>query len=763
MYTYIDVESCGFHGPSVLIQWADDDGEIHLHEVFRTPVSSTLALIERLCTRTIVGFNLAFDWFHICQTYTTLKLLSDPDSWPDTEEYALREPEGRFGPCVKPAGCLDLMLHARKGPYQSLMDRDDIRIKRVPTVLAWQLAEELGRRIPFKDVYFARKKDPSQRWQVEDVVDELGDLVPEFKNLVLRFAPSSALKALAQDVLELEHRVIKYEDVELPRSAYPTEYGYAPWALAVGKPGAWNGAWPDYGKIRNHIEHWAFNAPARQYAEDDITYTRGLHTFFGKPEPNDDDSVLACMVGAVRWRGYSVDVEKLKTLRDRCQKVREQSKYNFNSTAVCKKYLGQVMSQMEQLALREGTKGPVLDRLAEWQESVVCESCNGLGCEKCDDGLIKTGKAHPVAERAKEIIAYRSAGKEMELYDKLIFAGRFHASFKVIGTKSSRMSGDNELNAQGIKALKEIRESFGLADPGWVLQGGDFESFEVCIMEADWADPKLREMLLSGKKLHGIFAMMLYPGKSYDEIVASKGKNPDMYHKGKQGVFAMSYGGTEYTLQTRGGHSKEVAEQAFISFGKEFPGVAAARKKITDQFCSMRQPGGLGSKIEWHDPSDYVESMLGFRRYFTLENSVCKTLFELAESPPKEWTQIKIKVVRRDREQTACGALRSALFGCAFAIQAGNSRAAGNHRIQSTGAQITKNVERSIWDIQPPGIEEFRVIPMNIHDEILSPTLPPYTDQVTQIVHERVEHFRPLIPLIGIDWRTGLKNWGEKG
>ena len=47
----------------------------------------------------------------------------------------------------------------------------------------------------------------------------------------------------------------------------------------------------------------------------------------------------------------------------------------------------------------------------------------------------------------------------------------------------------------------------------------------------------------------------------------------------------------------------------------------------------MRQPGGIGSKVEWHEPADFVESMLGFRRYFTLENRICKTLFDLADDP----------------------------------------------------------------------------------------------------------------------------------
>ena len=71
----IDTETCGFHGPIVLLQHAEGlDGEIHLHEVWRTAIKDTLALIEELVKHTIIGFNLTFDWFHICQLYTTLKV-----------------------------------------------------------------------------------------------------------------------------------------------------------------------------------------------------------------------------------------------------------------------------------------------------------------------------------------------------------------------------------------------------------------------------------------------------------------------------------------------------------------------------------------------------------------------------------------------------------------------------------------------------------------------------------------------------------------
>ena len=50
--------------------------------------------------------------------------------------------------------------------------------------------------------------------------------------------------------------------------------------------------------------------------------------------------------------------------------------------------------------------------------------------------MLQPGK-HPAAVRSKEILDVKIAAKEVELYEKLLLAGKFHASFVVIGTLSS--------------------------------------------------------------------------------------------------------------------------------------------------------------------------------------------------------------------------------------------------------------------------------------------------------------------------------------
>jgi len=327
------------------------------------------------------------------------------------------------------------------------------------------------------------------------------------------------------------------------------------------------------------------------------------------------------------------------------------------------------------------------------------------------------------------------------------------------------MAGTGGINPQGIKKAKEVRARFKLSDNSTVLSGGDFDGFEVCLADAAYADPVLRRDLMSGKKIHALFGQFLFPPKSHDEILKTKGAfnfYDDLYGRSKQGVFALLYGGEAYTLSNRVGIPEEVAERAYQEWCGRYKVWGEERKKIFDMFCSMQQPGGIGSKGEWHEPADYIETMLGFRRYFTLENQIVKALFQLAEDPPKRWTKINIKTVRRDRIQTVSGALRSALFAAAFAQQAANMRAAANHVIQSTGAQITKRTQRRIWDIQPSGVNHWRVQPMNIHDEIMCVTHPDFINQVKKNVDETVEYFRNKVPLIKLDWQTHLNSWADK-
>jgi hypothetical protein len=799
---YIDTETCGFHGLVTLIQWAYEDGDIHLHNLWDVPVQDTIDLIERFAQSTCVFFNATYDWFHLCKIHTMWSLLPKkeiPRNIP-MDVLVRAEKDARDGPCLKPKDVMCLMLHSRKGAFQTLMSRHDVKVTKVPSPLAEPLRNVLENLIELDDILFAKRKNPNApKWGVydrikkgkEDVVD------PNFKDVVLKFKPARGLKYLAQHCLGLDPEFNSFEDVYPEREGKLFELGYAPFALAISSEAeGWKvydknnklrgRAWPAH--IATDIEHWRTNEEARRYGRDDVKYTRLLDEYFEFPESGDNDSVLACMVAAVRWHGFTVDTDAVAELLRKSRAVLEASPVNINKPSEVKAYIRDVMDESEATLIDKSTKKANLEKIRadyvvdpdsdDFDADLggeLCVRCLGDGeesgspCPRCEGrGFIPAGPTL-ASKRADEILQCKIAAKEVELYDKLLKAGRFHAAFQVIGTLSSRMAGGEGLNAQGIKGSKEVRGAFPLMWDGTILCGGDFDGFEVTIADAVFGDPKLRQYLLDGVSIHTLMAAQIYPDKTQEEIKASKGfadgGDIDMYTRGKQAVFATLYGGDANTINKKLSIPKKIAEAAYDGFQEEFPGIKETREEIAEQFQALKQHGEIGTgHISYKPPAEYVETFLGFRRYFTLENKIAKAIYDLARNTPRAWRKLDWKVVRRDREQTPAGAISSALYGAAFQIQASTIRAANNHLIQSPGAVITKHLQRRIWDVQPSGVNPWRVAPINVHDEVLSVTDPAYVDEVTEIVVEVVESFREKVPLIGMDWVKSMANWaGKKG
>ena len=78
--------------------------------------------------------------------------------------------------------------------------------------------------------------------------------------------------------------------------------------------------------------------------------------------------------------------------------------------------------------------------------------------------------------------------------------------------------------------------------------------------------------------------MAMFPGKTYEDIMASADTDFDMYTKGKQGLFGMIYGGDWNTLVNKLGLYPEVAKRA-EGFFRKFPGIPKPWQKTFDAFC----------------------------------------------------------------------------------------------------------------------------------------------------------------------------------
>lgn len=847
----LDSETCGFHGAMVLLQWSDTADEfapINLHSVFTEQIKDTLEVIEYIVNHPggILGFNLVFDWFHLSKTYNTLRLLPH-DAYPIDiiDRMAVAEKDSRDGPCLRPQKACDLMLHARKGPYQNLMNRDPIRIRRVPRVLAPLLCEELEKRVKLRPIFFAKKaKQTDKHWRIVQIDDN-----PEFVHVELIFAPTSAMKALATDALEIPpEETLVYADVEIDPKFYPVEYSFAPFATAVGRPGRWNKAWPEV--IQHHIQHWGYNELARKYAERDVTLPIRLWKKWGSPAFGDRDSELACAAASARLKGYAVNLKGIEALRKKAAKKKLSAPIHPQKVM---QYISAVLSEEEKLCLedehgRPSTKKQVLEEIAKQRnDDIPCikcvlipkfAHCNDQKCrckaEKCSRCKGTGTEPTLAAIRCDECLAAKKAKKEEELYDKILLAGRLHANFNIIGARSGRKSGGGNtdgkskgkktsakkkgqkkrgggsINPQGIQKKKLVKAQFQIAFTdgmsGYlglparaqspcecsickahgdtkgeeeILVGGDFDAFEVTIADAYYEDPQLYADLTSqatgrdgkplfkdGKpvkvKIHAIVGSLVYKPKTYWEIIDTDGADVDLYTRAKSAFFALIYFGNAFTLASRLVIDKELGEAAYQEIMRRYPVMDKKRKVFYDRYCPARQPGGLRTKIVWNDPWEFVESMLSFKRYFTLENMICKALFDLGEKPPAGWRKFKMPVMRRDKEQSASGAVQSAIFGAMFQIQGGNMRAAGNHAIQSTGAELTKILEHRLWALQPTGIRRWHIRPMNIHDELMCPVLKKLALRTKQIVEEFVLEYKKLIRLLGIKWKIGLSSWAAK-
>ena len=743
---FVDTESIGYRGPTVLIQYAKDDGDIVLHNIWKERVYDTLRLIEDILDGQFIGFNLSHDMFHLARTYGILRMLpalSPPDvlDYRDCEE----DDECRDAVCLKPRSCLDLMLHGRKGEFQSTLNQKDIVIRRVPTQLAKELVKILTHRVELPDIYFAKTK-VGYHWRIIDIDidgnevhnDKDAHINPDLVNIKLQFNPSTALKAIIENVLKRE--VLTIED--LPALPSPDERGNYP---------AYGG-WLDV--YRSHLYAWGNDPMRLKYAKDDVVYTRDLYKYFGCPDGDDVDSILACAVGVTYWRGFRIDKSRAASVKVAAEEVVKSAGCNVNAPVQVRDYLWEVCDEFEKLAIPDTSKETLLNILKpEWEED------------------------NPkLFHRVKEVVDARRASKEVDLCDKLLEAGRLYANYKVIGTKSNRMSGGSEsyvskggsINPQGIKKGSGVRSIFPLKSQGEMLSGGDFSGHEVAIAEARFHDENLRQFLLSGRKFHGLFGSVMYD-MSYEDIVATSeinGAEPNgFYSRAKTGVFAWFYGAHYGKLADSLWLEEEVVEQRIKMLEERFPGIKKAREEIYEHFAALRQPKGLGTKVEWHEPQEYVESFLGFRRYFTMEFRVIKTLFELAQDPPAELLEAGkfIKVKRRDRIQTGSGATASALYAAAFNIQAQVMRAAANHHIQSPGGETTKVLQAELWGLQPSGANPWRIMLMNIHDEIMAAHDPSLKEEIKCTVERVIEGYRKDIPLIKMDWSTDLEDWSKKG
>ena len=736
---FLDTEGVGKTGPLVLIQWSgNDDTNIRVHHVWQESVRSTLELIEYICVESVCGFNLVHDWFTITKWFNIFRRASNLNEPPSLDEIRSLEKEGPRSDdqCLRPSAAIDLMLLARTGKFQYLAKHKHVLIKKVPRVAVHTVLGELER-ILLPEGVGIRWRESEKRQQRADVVDIVG----EFTNL------STSLKSLASIILgrpEIKERTFEKEVGKIPYEEAPD------W-----RP--WGGEW-----IRglNFLRRAFEEQRAIDYAVSDIHYTYQLWKALGSPAGGDDDSELACLVGGTQWRGFSI--ASTAVLTEKLLQCIEDRKAGPTAPAAVHDYLSSFLNPIERLVLKD-TKRQTLEELARWEGDTP-------------------GSRHPVAAAVANVQKARRAMKREDILRKLIAAKRFYFSQKVIGTLSSRTAGGSEvgssestaregktrLNPQGIPREKSFRTLFTLSDAATEhTEGGDFDGLEVTIACAVDGDDQLvadyKHSLESGLGFHSITGSTIY-SLTPEEVKKTKGTLDDLYTRSKNCFFGWRYGAQLYKFAQTANLSEDVARLSWTRLKHRYSKIAQRMQATARRFTPLQQPNGPGTAIEWTEPDEYVESILGFRRYFTLEWSIIRALFSMANASSELFGGFKGTVRRTNREQTINGAISSALYAGIFSLQGHVFRAAANHEIQSVGAQCTKRLQRRIWDLQPVGIGPWQVCPFNIHDEVMCicRTEAISSSMVSNRVAETLSSLRTQIPLLSMEWKTNLKNWGEK-
>ena len=734
---FLDTESVGFSGPLLLIQTKRIGESPKVHEVFKVPVSETLELIDSILhVESLCIFNAAHDMFVLTKWYTILNKVQDTSKLPDPKEIRAIEEGLDYSriACLKANRIFDLYVILKQTLFSFAVGRQKrpIEIRLIPITAAKTLKNILEKfAVQLPSILFEKFKNklPGEYWEVSPSKQE------GFVDFKLNFNPSLGLKSIIKFLYPDE----QIQRIEISKYNQPREEDreFQPW----------NNDWPRL--LQTHLKYWD-TPQAQSYAKNDVLYLERLYELLVSknlwPKEVHIDSDLAGHIGTSRARGFNLDMSGIQ------------------------KQLLEAEQSLEDIP--DASPHAALVWLREVAPPDLLWLVQNTDTKKTLIPLSKMGDYPELALRAEKLITQRSAKKKIELLKKLKSVGRYHPDFEVSGTLSNRMSGRGGINPQGINREKSFRELFLLSENSEHLSGGDFSSQEVTILEAVVKDPDLTLLISENpKRIHEfmaecLFAQILTPIKCVDGKNGIKVEwnedfkaNQDEYYQAKQTVYAYIYGAQMATLVKTARISIEQTQRGIDRFIEKLPGLRNFADKIREEFCSMKQPGGLGSPVEWHDPQDQCTSIFGDSRSYILDNRICKFLFNLAANPPEDLKRLSGRVMRRDREQSVTGATQSSLYGTAFGIQAENLRTAGNNYIQSPGAKVTKILQHALWALQPPGISKFVVQLYNVHDELLCVNTCPA--KVAKLVKKTIVALRAYIPLLNIDWKQELGSWAE--
>lgn len=220
-------------------------------------------------------------------------------------------------------------------------------------------------------------------------------------------------------------------------------------------------------------------------------------------------------------------------------------------------------------------------------------------------------------EIAAAILEYRQMVKLKSTYVDALptminpKTGRIHTTYNQFVAATGRLSSNNP-NLQNIPIRtargREIRKAFVPRDENYVILAADYSQIELRIMAAFSKDESMIEAFRNGRDIHATTAAKIFQ-VPLDEVTT------DMRRKAKTANFGIIYGISVFGLSQRLNIPRSEAKEIIDSYFKEFSAV----KEYMD------------SCIEKAKKNEYVETILGRRRYLRDINSRNQTMRGFAE------------------------------------------------------------------------------------------------------------------------------------
>lgn len=755
---FLDTETLGLYGPPAIMQigWGSEATPF-IYCPWTEPAGKTRELLREVLQHVVVAHNLTFDWEKIQQLWAGLMDFDDGDRpIDDIQRFADSMFHNRSETCLKPVGGVCTLLLSQKRTGGAGMASKEIRVRKIPESVGEIVADVLNNYTDVPDIMFAGRN--SQPWTVGE-----SDAGAGWVDVVIRFAPSNALKDIAK--LVLGRGTGNKIGAEVQPPPFPAEVGYAPypWLLDEGNQ-TYQGEplWNHEPLLREHVHFWSVDEVARDYALDDIHLLRDVYNHFGAPV-EDFDSDIATQVASVRAAGFAIDMDQLQVACEASVEVVEGAEINVDSPKQVREYISEALDPLEAIVVAESANKEILKNIISAFVLENQEPCCKDGCPRCDGtGFVGPGPM-PVVRRAQHVLDIRKHRKRIQVFDKLALACGAYPAFRVIGAKSGRMSGSGGLNYHGIDKSGDVRSIFTLAEGDWVVSGGDYDSQELAIAAAVMKDSDLAGDIAKGRSLHGVFAAEA-SGMPYEQIMAKKevDNTPESqwYSKGKVCVYAILYGASAYNIAQTLQIEEEEAEEVIRGFFEKYPLMQATRKAVQKSLRCLHSSAGENLRVTKPEQT-YIESIFGFRRSFEVELSLIETISQAMPEIRERLKGVPGRVFRKEKkgEQTLAGAVLSALYGAAFSIQGKVLRAGLNHIIQSAGRTITLRTQASAWRAQPVGVEPFKLKLMSVHDEIVVASSPETADEVAELVEAEVNELCKTVPLLSIGWGKNLGSW----